>query len=187
MRIIAGEFKGRRLQSPKDRAFRPTQDKVKEALFSILGDRIKGQVFMDLCCGTGGIGLEALSRGGGFVYFVDVDTASVHQNTAQIAPYFETPPFEIAQLPVLHFLRRTKAKADFLFFDPPWDRHHYYGTLLKAMADFDILSDRGLAIFEHNKRLDLKAVLADLETPFQLTHQYDYGNAILSFIQKKSP
>ncbi|MBK8166275.1 MAG: RsmD family RNA methyltransferase [bacterium] len=71
MRVVAGRWRGRRLLPPPDEAIRPTADRVKEALFSILGRRVEGAVFVDLCCGSGALGIEALSRGGARSVFVD--------------------------------------------------------------------------------------------------------------------
>lgn len=77
MRVVAGRWRGRRLQPPAGDAIRPTADRVKEALFSILGERVVGSVFVDLCCGTGALGIEALSRGAGRAIFVDEARASL--------------------------------------------------------------------------------------------------------------
>lgn len=71
MRVVAGRWRGRRLLPPPGDGIRPTADRVKEALFSILGDRVDGAVFVDLCCGTGALGIEALSRGAARAVFVD--------------------------------------------------------------------------------------------------------------------
>lgn len=71
MRVVAGRWRGRRLLRPPDEAIRPTADRVKEALFSILGSRVEGAVFVDLCCGSGALGIEALSRGAARAVFVD--------------------------------------------------------------------------------------------------------------------
>jgi 16S rRNA (guanine966-N2)-methyltransferase len=71
MRVVAGRWRGRRLRSPRQAGIRPTTDRVKEALFSILGPRVAGSLVLDLCCGAGGLGVEALSRGAGRVLFVD--------------------------------------------------------------------------------------------------------------------
>ncbi|MBU8870278.1 MAG: 16S rRNA (guanine(966)-N(2))-methyltransferase RsmD [Gemmatimonadales bacterium] len=79
MRIIAGKWRGRRLLPLKGERIRPTTDKVKEAMFSILGPQISGATVLDLCCGTGGLGLEALSRGAQRVYFVDDSHRSLTQ------------------------------------------------------------------------------------------------------------
>ena len=77
MRVIAGNWKGRRLKSPKGDAVRPTTDRVKEALFNILGGEVGGCCFLDLCCGAGGLGIEALSRGADSVVFVDTSRSSL--------------------------------------------------------------------------------------------------------------
>ncbi len=85
MRIIAGRWKGRRLQTPKNTAFRPTTDRTKEALFNILGPAVQGCVVVDLCCGAGGLGLEALSRGAELVIFVDSAAASLGATQVNLA------------------------------------------------------------------------------------------------------
>ena len=77
MRVIAGSWKGRRLKSPGGDAVRPTTDRVKEALFNILGQKVNGCRFLDLCCGAGGLGIEALSRGAASVVFVDLSRRSL--------------------------------------------------------------------------------------------------------------
>ncbi len=71
MRVVAGLWRGRRLLPPSGDGIRPTADRVKEALFSILGRRVEGALFLDLCCGTGALGIEALSRGAARAVFVD--------------------------------------------------------------------------------------------------------------------
>src|SRR6185436_4351978 len=71
MRIIAGKYRGRRLKSPPDSRTRPTSDRLRETLFNVLASRIQGARFLDLCAGTGAVGIEALSRGAEHVTFVD--------------------------------------------------------------------------------------------------------------------
>ena len=87
MRIIAGEFRGRRLRVPGDRRTRPTADRVREAWFSILGDSIVGAAVVDLFAGSGALGLEALSRGAQHVDFVEVAKAAVKSLRANIAAF----------------------------------------------------------------------------------------------------
>lgn len=77
MRVIAGTWKGRILKSPSGDDVRPTTDRVKEALFNILGPGNGDGIFLDLCCGAGGLGIEALSRGYGAVVFVDLSSKSL--------------------------------------------------------------------------------------------------------------
>ena len=84
MRVISGEYKGRKLQTPSDYAIRPTSDKVKEALFSILTDRIYGSRVLDLFSGTGNLGIEALSRGASLCVFGDSSRESIRLIKANI-------------------------------------------------------------------------------------------------------
>jgi 16S rRNA (guanine966-N2)-methyltransferase len=77
VRVIAGRWKGRRLKSPRGDEVRPTTDRVKEAIFNLLGPNIRGCLFLDLCCGAGGLGIEALSREAAQVVFVDVSGKSL--------------------------------------------------------------------------------------------------------------
>src|SRR5262249_47688874 len=71
VRVISGKFKSRRLKATPPAGIRPTSDKLKETVFNILGGRVEGAIFLDGCAGMGGIGIEAISRGAAFVYFVD--------------------------------------------------------------------------------------------------------------------
>ncbi len=84
MRVIAGSWKGRRLKSPASDAVRPTTDRVKEALFNILGPDVTGCLFVDLCCGAGGLGIEALSRGAAGAIFVDQAPRSLNSARANL-------------------------------------------------------------------------------------------------------
>jgi 16S rRNA (guanine966-N2)-methyltransferase len=84
MRVIAGRWRGRRLKSPRPGGVRPTTDRVKEALFNILGPRVSGSLVIDLCCGAGGLGVEALSRGAVRVLFVDESAESLASARANL-------------------------------------------------------------------------------------------------------
>lgn len=77
MRVIAGRWKGRRLKSPHGDEVRPTTDRVREALFNILGSQVRDCLFLDLCCGAGGLGIEALSRGASTAIFLDLSRRSL--------------------------------------------------------------------------------------------------------------
>lgn len=85
MRVISGQWRGRRLRAPAGDAVRPTTDRVKEALFNILGPEVQGCLCLDLCCGAGGLGIEALSRGAREVVFVDNDTRSLDATRDNLA------------------------------------------------------------------------------------------------------
>ncbi len=116
MRIVAGELGGRRLQAPKGDAVRPTTDRVREALFSILGD-VEGLDVLDLFCGTGALGLEALSRGAGAVTLVDTDVRPAEANAEQLGVLDRV---ELIRSDALVHLRRDRREHDLVLLDPPY-------------------------------------------------------------------
>ena len=118
MRVVAGELKGRRLQSPPRRsaAVRPTADRVREALFSILRD-VEGAQVLDLYCGTGALGIEAVSRGAAAATLVDTHTQLVGRNVTELGL---PKRCEIVRSDALAYLRRTRRRFDLVFCDPPY-------------------------------------------------------------------
>lgn len=126
MRIVAGTFRGRRLAAPRGRDVRPTADRVREALFSILGD-IEGMVVLDLFAGTGAMGLEALSRGAAAATFVEIDRQAhevVRRNIdATISDSgVDTDLIKGDAVRVVRSLALAERRFDIVFFDPPYDR-----------------------------------------------------------------
>ena len=123
MRIITGSARGTRLKSPPDNSTRPTADRVKESLFSILGGRVVDAVVLDLFAGTGALGLEALSRGAAHAVFVDKRTGRIIAANAQLTRLAERA--EILTTDVFVALRRfTKEgrRFDVIFCDPPYGK-----------------------------------------------------------------
>ncbi len=116
MRIVAGELGGRRLGVPPGDAVRPTTDRVREALFSILGT-IDGLAVLDLYCGSGALGLEALSRGAAAVTMVDVETGPAHANAAALGV---ADRIALVSADACAFLRRDRGGYDLIFVDPPY-------------------------------------------------------------------
>ena len=118
MRVVAGELKGRRLQSPPRRsaALRPTADRVREALFSILGD-VRGASVLDLYCGTGALAIEALSRGAAGATLVDIHTALARRNVFELGLGDRC---EIVRSDARAYLRRTRRAFNLIFCDPPY-------------------------------------------------------------------
>lgn len=126
MRIVAGTFRGRRLAAPRGRDVRPTADRVREALFSILGD-IDGLVVLDLFAGTGAMGLEALSRGAASATFVELDRQAhevVRRNIdATISDTsVDTDLIKGDAVRVVRSLALAERRFDVVFFDPPYDQ-----------------------------------------------------------------
>jgi 16S rRNA (guanine966-N2)-methyltransferase len=137
LRIVAGELGGRRLATPPRRsaAVRPTSDRVREALFSILGD-VRDTRVLDLFCGTGALGLEALSRGAAHATLVDTHTALARRNVADLGVGERC---QVVRADARAFLRRTRRAFDLVFCDPP------YRLADRLEGDLDSLIPKRLA------------------------------------------
>lgn len=118
MRVVAGELGGRRLQSPPRRsaAVRPTADRVRESLFSILGD-VDGASVLDLYCGTGALAIEAVSRGAASAILVDTHTGLARRNVSDLGL---ADRCEVVRSDARAYLRRTRRAFDLIFCDPPY-------------------------------------------------------------------
>ena len=157
MRVIAGSYKGRRLVAPPGTATRPTSDRVREALFSILGD-VGGLRVLDLYAGSGALGIEALSRGAAEAVFVE----SGRRAAAAIAANLEAvgdPPATIETRDALAFLRRARGEAyDLVFADPPYSSATRLGERLSALLP-GVLHQSSLTVTESDKRAPLELAL----------------------------
>ncbi len=116
MRVVAGEFRGRRLKAPAGTAVRPTSDRAREALFSILGD-ISGAEVCDLFCGTGALGIEALSRGARHVVMVDDDTSPAQANVDALDI---SERVDLTRQDAFEYLGSATATFDLILCDPPY-------------------------------------------------------------------
>jgi 16S rRNA (guanine966-N2)-methyltransferase len=119
MRVVGGELGGRSLISPptRSRDVRPTAERVREALFSILGERVEGARILDLFCGTGALAIEALSRGAESAVLVDRGPALARRNVKALALEART---EVVAGDAIAYLRRSRAAFDLVFCDPPY-------------------------------------------------------------------
>src|SRR5262245_57149676 len=123
MRIVAGEFGGRRLAIPRDARVRPTADRVREAWMSILTDALPGARVLDLYAGTGALGLEALSRGAASADFVELSPPSLRALEANIAALGVGGRARLHRADALRFVERLDRRAyDVAFADPPYSR-----------------------------------------------------------------
>lgn len=157
MRVISGLYRGRVLKSPQDAKTRPTSDRLRETLFNILAPLINKETrFLDLCAGTGAIGIEALSRGAAFVTFVDKSKRScalIEENLDKLAvPESQT---EILNHEAENFTGRDHELGwDIVFFDPPYESD--YSLVLHAFGfKEDLLGERGLLVVEHHTKRQL--------------------------------
>ncbi|HUK55508.1 MAG TPA: 16S rRNA (guanine(966)-N(2))-methyltransferase RsmD [Nitrospiria bacterium] len=181
MRVIAGEAKGRRLRSPRGTEVRPTSDKVKEALFSILGNRIVDARMLDLFAGTGAIGIEALSRGAARVVFVETDRAMTDLLEKNLTACGFQSRAEIHRTDAFKFLKRTHGPYDLIFADPPY--HAWpLKKLLPALGRGAMISPGGLLIVEHFR----KTALPKPSGKLRVVRAYEYGDTVLTLYREES-
>jgi 16S rRNA (guanine966-N2)-methyltransferase len=184
MRIIAGEYRGRVLKSPSGSKTRPTSDRLRETLFNILAPRIGEETrLLDLCAGTGAIGIEAVSRGAGFVAFVDKSRracALVEENLDLLE--IPEPQTEVFCMAAENFVHREQKKPwDIVFFDPPYKTD--YLIFLREFAENaeNLLSEDGVLIVEHHAKNALPDAIYDLRR-WRILRQ---GETNLSFYERK--
>ncbi len=154
MRVISGLYRGRILKSPPDGRTRPTSDRLRETLFNILTPNIGEDTrFLDLCAGTGAIGIEALSRGAAFVTFVDKSKKScalIEENLDKLGvPENQT---DVLALSAENFTSREHAIGwDIAFFDPPYETD-YSVVLFDFGNKTDLLREGGMLVVEHHAK-----------------------------------
>jgi 16S rRNA (guanine(966)-N(2))-methyltransferase RsmD len=188
MRIIAGKYRGRKLRSPPSLGTRPTSDRLRETLFNILAPRIAGARFLDLCAGSGAVGIEALSRGAAHATFVDRSRkmyALIKDNLQALK--IDDREFEVVTSEAVKFLRRFEQKGsqpfDVIFFDPPYAAD--YETVLNCIGEnaATLLGEDGLMVVEHRKKKELVAEFGPLER-YRFLKQ---GDSCLSFYRRSVP
>ncbi len=185
MRIISGTYRGRVLKSPSGNKTRPTSDSLRETLFNILQTKINSETrFLDLCAGTGAIGIEAISRGAKFAAFVDKSRracALIEENLDLLdVPDDKT---EVFQSSAEEFLRRLNEKSecwDIVFFDPPYFEN--YSKVLQYLGrnESSLLSIEGVLIAEHHSKNTLPDEIGELRR-WRLLKQ---GETHLSFYER---
>lgn len=180
MRVISGKAKGTKLRSVAGLTTRPTSDRVKEALFNILGLAIREKHFLDLYAGNGGIGLEALSRGAKSVVWIDSNPACarmirLNQEKTRLT---KGRIFTNDVLRALVQLHKKGENFDFIFLDPPYKQGLLNKTLF-LLNDLALLDENGIIIAEASKKEDAPGVMSK----FRLVRKNNYGDTILYFYQ----
>ena len=177
MRVIAGSHRGRRLSGPQGTILRPTSDKVREALFSILGSRILGGRFLDLYAGTGAVGIEALSRGATIVTFVESDPKAVQVMRRNLTTCGLLDRAELRMGPTQTFFKRPQwwsGPYDVLFADPPYTAKEAVDLVLESW-EIGLLAEDAVMVIEQDARAKLPTA-TDRAT---LIRRYAYGDTAL--------
>jgi 16S rRNA (guanine966-N2)-methyltransferase len=184
MRVIAGKYRSRRLQSLPGMDLRPTADRLRETLFDVLTagnpSALEGTVWLDLYAGTGAVGIEALSRRAGMIHFVDVSSRAIELIKKNLRSLGQEAGFRVLKQDSLRALRELEAanvQADFVFLDPPYRMEEAYRQTLEALSGSRLLKMEAIVIAEHAKRFDPGGVFESLRRYRKL----EQGDAALSF------
>ncbi len=181
MRVIGGTSKGKKLATPKGRGLRPTSDRVKESLFNILGETVKGKRVLDLYAGTGNLGIEALSRGAQKVFFVErgrEGTRLIRNNLAQCGLSIYSELISKDVLRAIGILHQRGERFDLILMDPPYERGLIEQTLRKLLSH-RIYHEGSLLVIEHDRREPLPSNLSG----WSVLRQRRIGDTILSFLK----
>lgn len=168
MRVISGEAKGRPLKAVPGQTTRPTTDKVKEALFSMIGPYFDGEQALDLFAGTGGLGIEALSRGAGRCVFVDANPKSVEvvkRNLEATRCLERAEVYRNDARKAIKLLEKRGIRFDLIFLDPPYAMRDC-DDLLNDMAARGLVADGAIAVVEH-------------------ASEFEYGERIGEFVRRR--
>jgi len=183
VRVIAGECKGRPLKAVPGTNTRPTTDKIKESIFNMIGPFFDGGKGLDLYGGSGGLGLEALSRGMEHLIFIDKDQKAIHtikENIKQCNYEDKTEVFRNDAKRALKALHKREMQFDMIFLDPPYAKQ----MLLKDMEEIDkleLLSPEGSIVTEHGTDVTLPEEIGN----FYQVRQETYGKTTTITIYKR--
>ena len=190
MRIITGKAKGLSLKTPKGLSTRPTSDRIKESLFSILNGMINfdDTIVLDLFAGTGALGLEAISRGSLQAVFVDLETVNIIRDNVNRAHFNEQS--EIIRGDVFKAIKKfadNQRQFNLIFCDPPYNKGLGQRTL-DEIYKLDLLMPEGLLIIEHgaDEIIDISSILSGTPLNFKIIRQIKYGHTTVIDIFKRS-
>ena len=185
MRVIAGTYRSRTLQTPRGIATRPTSDRLRETLFNVLAPRLAGSRFADLYAGSGAVGIEAISRGAATVFFAETARAALDSIRANLRSLAIKGGYDVETAGTAVLLQRLASagavldavRLDLVFLDPPYDEAAEYTRTLMTLGVADLLHAGSLVIAEHSR----KANLLDRYGRLQRTRTLLQGDASLSF------
>lgn len=177
MRVIAGNYKGRKLNSPADDSIRPTSDRIKESVFNMLQSDITGCVFVDLFAGSGAMGIEALSRGASYAYFIDSDKESIKlikKNTE----FVTCESYNILWQDYKTFFKMLKNESvDIIYVDPPYKMESVYTDVFELAKS--ALSTKGLIVLECNDM-----IMLDNKNGYSIINRKKYGKTYIGIYKK---
>ena len=179
MRVIAGKARGIQLKTPEGLLTRPTADRVKEALFSIIQFDIAGAAVLDLFGGTGQLGIEALSRGAAHAVFVDASEKACNLIRENLRRTGFAGKATVVCCDYLTFLNRNNQVFHIILLDPPY-AETYLENALERITEIDILQSNGIIVTERPLGKDIQSDFQGLTR----SRDYKYGKTLLTFYRK---
>lgn len=182
MRVISGEYGGRPLKSAKGTNTRPTTDKIKEALFQMIGPYFDGGKVLDLYAGSGALGIEAVSRGMDEAYLIDMSPQAMSVISDNIKITKEESKFTLIKSKDKHAINQLSAKGiqfDLVFLDPPY-ANQMLTSIMEELIDNNLLNDRAIIVCETDKSSEIINNKEDLN----LFKEKIYGQTKLSFFER---
>jgi len=183
MRVIGGTYRGRRLRTLAGLSVRPTSDRLRETLFNIISSRIADSRFLDLCAGSGAVGIEALSRGASHVTFVDSSrhaSSVIQSNLDDLGIAENVSVISRDAAAALRHLDTSEESFDIVFFDPPY-ASEIYDQVLKRLGSARLVSSGGLVIVEHLAKTPPKLESGMLS----LRRELKQGESALAFYEPR--
>jgi 16S rRNA (guanine966-N2)-methyltransferase len=164
MRVVSGVCKGRSLKAVPGNTTRPTTDKVKEALFNMIGPYFDGGIGLDLFAGSGGLGIEALSRGLEKVIFIDRESKAIqiiHENIQACKFEEKTEVYRNDAALALKALIKRGINFDYIFLDPPYKKQQLV-NLMEKIDEHHLLKNGGIVVCEHSHDVELPKTIGEL-------------------------
>ncbi len=180
MRVIGGRFKGHKLKAPQGRNTRPTEDRIKENIFNLLSHNYSQFYFLDLFAGSGGLGIELLSRGAEGGIFVDKNRRAVGEiksnlESMNLMDYAEVWAMDFQK--ALDQCAREGLRFDCIFLDPPYERANFYHASLKAILDDNLLCENGRVVIERDRRIEI-----EFPQDYEVLKERNYGNTVIQIL-----
>lgn len=183
MRVISGTRKGLPLKAVPGAGTRPTTDKVKESIFNMIGPYFDGGLAVDLFAGSGGLGIESLSRGIETCIFIEKDPRAIpiiHENLKKCKLENQAEVYKADATRAIKALEKRQAQVDLLFLDPPYQKVGYY-ELINQFVEKNLLTEQAIILCEHEKGVDLPNQYGS----FSLIRQELYGSTIISIYRQE--
>lgn len=183
MRVISGDYGGRRLKSLAGPNTRPTSDKVKESIFNMIGPYFNGEVVLDLYSGSGGLAIEAVSRGCSYAICVEKNYQALKIIKENIEITKEPNKFNTMKLDAdkaIESLAKEDQKIDILFLDPPYAKQKIVDQI-KRMEELALFQDAALIVCETDKSVELPETIGNL----QQIKQQTYGISAVTIYRKE--